>query len=321
MTIEFTTYVPSSVEDLEEAPPASVAPVLVEPEAPLPQPEQDAARRPSKNDVLAVLGQGLTIFGVLVVVYVVYLFGITRLEHGRAQHGMMLRYSQMLSNQQAPIGGPIAPGTPVFVLEIPRMGLREAVVEGTNARELTHGPGHLRTSPLPGQAGNVVVAAHNVAYGGSFHDLGRLRPGDHVRAITGQTHADYVVTSVKTVGKTKRDPLSPTSDDRLTLMTSTPMLTATHRLVVTAQLRSPEVRTPAARVNEVAGNELGLQGDGSNAIALLVWAELLLVVSCATAWMYRRWSRWPTYALTLPVLALLVLLVFDSFTPLLPSTL
>jgi len=38
-------------------------------------------------------------------------------------------------------------------------------------------------------------------------------------------------------------------------------------------------------------------------------------------WLSRRWGRWPTYLVTTPVLMLLLLLVFDSATPLLPSTL
>jgi hypothetical protein len=99
------------------------------------------------------------------------------------------------------------------------------------------------------------------------------------------------------------------------------MVVADKRLVATATLNSQVFNTPLARVNQLRSDELGLQGDSSNALALLVWAQLLLVVSCASAWLYRRWAHWPAYLLTAPIIALLVLLVFDSFTPLLPSTL
>jgi sortase A len=107
----------------------------------------------------------------------------------------------------------------------------------------------------------------------------------------------------------------------MTLMTSAPKLFASHRLVAIAELESPVMNTPAARANVLRPDELGLQGDTTSALALLVWAQLLLVASCAAAWLYRRWARWPTYLLATPVIALLVLLVFDSFTKLLPSTL
>ena len=48
---------------------------------------------------------------------------------------------------------------------------------------------------------------------------------------------------------------------------------------------------------------------------------LLALAGLATAWLYRRWSRWPAYLICTPVILLLVLLIFDSFSGLLPATL
>jgi sortase A len=56
-------------------------------------------------------------------------------------------------------------------------------------------------------------------------------------------------------------------------------------------------------------------------LPLLLWVELLALAAVGAAWLYRRWPRWSTYLVTTPVLALLVLQVFDNLTPMLPSTL
>jgi sortase A len=319
-----TTYVATTVDlDLRDAPPSTrfVEPTPVrEPERELP-PAQRATLAVSSADLLAVLGRGLTIFGVLVVAYVAYLALASQFVHDRDQRTRTATLSSLLVGRNASIGGVIDEGTPVASLDIPRLGLHETVVEGTTAKLLEGGPGHLRSSPLPGQAGNVVVAGRRSTFGAPFADVGELRPGDEIRVVTGQNKASYVVRKVGEVDRRQADPVSATTDNRMTLVTSAPKWFASRRLAVVADLRSPVVSTPAARPNLLRPDELGLEGDTTNTLALLVWAQLLLVASCASAWLYRRWSRWPTYLVVTPVIALLVLLVFDSFTPLLPSTL
>jgi LPXTG-site transpeptidase (sortase) family protein len=314
-----TTYVATSVAaETRAAPPVRVLPLPPEPEPASPVHRRRAI---SNADILGVLGRGLTIFGVVIVAYVGYLYFASGLEHDRAQRSRLAAFNAALAAQRAPIGGLIAEGTPVAQLDIARVGVHETVVEGTTGRLLQGGPGHLRSSPLPGQAGNVVFAGRRVAFGGPFHDVADLRPGDEIVATTGQNKAKYQVTAVRRVDRNDADPVSPTSDNRLTLVTSAPPLFPTDRLVVIAQLASDPVVTPAARANLLRPDELGLQGDSTNALALLVWLQLLLVASCATVVLYRRFARWPTYLLAAPVIVLLLLLVFDSFTPLLPSTL
>jgi sortase A len=270
---------------------------------------------------MSVLGTGLTIFGAIVVVYFAYLFAGTALEHGRAQHTLQIRYANMIANQQAYIGGPIPIGTPVFQLDIPRLGLHQVVAEGTTAGITEKGPGHLRTSPLPGQAGNAVIMCRRITFGGPCRNLDQLKPGNLITTISGQGTSKYLVTKVMTVSKHQTDALSPTSDSRLTLMTSSPWYMPSSRLVVVAQLQTALFNTPGPRVNSIDSNELGLQGDGSNALGLLVWPELLFIAACLTAWLWRRWAHWPTWLVMAPVLALFLLLLFDSFTSLLPSTL
>lgn len=311
--------------DLRTAPPGAGAVVddLVtgRPE-PSGAPSRPPARRPRvDHDVLAVAGQGLTIFGVLVLAFGAYLVGLSSLEQGRDQRGMLRRFRPALAFGQAPLGGRIAEGSPVAVLEVPRVGLRQVVVEGTSSRQLKKGPGHLRTTPLPGQRGNVVVAGRRLAYNGPFRKLGQLRRGDRITTTTGQGRATYVVTGLARLPSRRGELLGRTGDNRLTLITSTPLLLASDRLVATAALRTEPRPAPAGRPVELREDELGLQGETGAGPPLLLWAEVLLLVGVGTAWLYRRRPRWTTWLLTTPVLLLLVLLVFDSFTALLPATL
>ena len=117
------------------------------------------------------------------------------------------------------------------------------------------------------------------------------------------------------------DAVDDFGDNRLTLVTSAPEFQATRRLVVTATLRSALRAVPAEQPADIRPDEFGLNSDHSTAFALLLWAQALLIASLGAAWLGRRWRLWPTYVVALPVLALLLLLVFDSFAPVLPSTL
>jgi hypothetical protein len=79
-------------------------------------------------------------------------------------------------------GGRLVPtGTPTAVLEIPRLGVRGVVGVGTSSDALKSGPGHLRDSPMPGQAGASVILGGRRAGCGAAGGTGvaavRLLPG------------------------------------------------------------------------------------------------------------------------------------------------
>jgi sortase A len=94
-----------------------------------------------------------------------YLYVLSSVQESRSQVLEYVRLRGELAGQVAPLGptapgspvavlGPTAPGSPVAVLGIPGIGVRNmVVVEGTSPENLTLGPGHLRDTPLPGQAG------------------------------------------------------------------------------------------------------------------------------------------------------------------------
>jgi LPXTG-site transpeptidase (sortase) family protein len=270
---------------------------------------------------MMVAGQGLTVLGILIAMLFVHIYFISSLEHGRTQRALLRRYSVPLGFGQAPIGGSLKTGTPMAVLDIPKIGTHEVVVEGTSGKTLTAGPGHLRTSPYPGQAGNSVIAGRRVAYGGPFRRLDRLRPGDTITTTTGQGKATYVVRRIEKVRAHHNDVIQPTDDNRLTLISSDPALLVYGRIAVIAQLKGDPFGSPRGRPTELPRNELGLQSDGASVLPLLLWTEALFVAAIAATWLFKRWRRGPAWLVAAPVLLVLLLLVFDSFVPLLPATL
>ncbi len=278
-------------------------------------------RRTTRREVLTITARGLTVFGLIVALFIVYLLGISALEHGRAQRSLRTDFHRDVAFGNAWIGGQIPEGAPVAQVAIAKIGLHEIVVEGTSGALLRHGPGHLRASPLPGQPGNVVIAGRRVTYGGPFRRLDQLNPGDLVLTTTGQARSTYQVVRVAEIAKHAPDAIDNFGDNRLTLITSTPAFRAARRLVVTAVLRTPPQQVRAAQPTNIRGEELGLSSDHSTAYALLLWSQVLLAASLGTVWLRRRWQRWPTYLVALPILALVALLVFDSLGPVLPSTL
>ena len=100
------------------------------------------------------------------------------------------------------------------------------------------------TTALLGQPGNTVMAAHNNIKGEVFRDLVNVEIGDRIVAYSGDQRFEYEIT-VKTIVKEKGEPpevrrrnarwISPTADERLTLVTCWPYTSNSHRLIVVAQ--------------------------------------------------------------------------------------
>lgn len=78
--------------------------------------------------------------------------------------------------------GDIPVGRVFAMVQIPAFGpgWKFTVVQGTALAQLATGPGHVPGTALPGQAGNVGIAAHDVTAGNPFLHLSSLRTGDRV---------------------------------------------------------------------------------------------------------------------------------------------
>ena len=110
-------------------------------------------------------------------------------------------------------------GSDVARLTIPDIGMAVTVVEGTSANDLSIGPGHIPTTPLPGEPGNVGIAGHRDTV---FRPLRLIRTGQRVTLTTGRRQDQYRVVSTAIVDPTDIQVLRPTGKDTLTLVTCYP---------------------------------------------------------------------------------------------------
>ena len=137
-------------------------------------------------------------------------------------------------------------GSPIGILEIPRLGLSSVVLEGDETAALLLGVGHLSDTPLPWHGGNSVFAAHRDTF---FRPLAGIRRNDIIRFSTSDAEFEYVVKELKVVEPTELAVLDPTPSATLTLITCFPfdyVGPAPHRFIVKAERRSPSTPQPAA---------------------------------------------------------------------------
>lgn len=268
-----------------------------------------------------VVRTGLLVLALSVLAFVLWLVTLSGLSYQRSQDALRSQFDAELTDAVAPVNAPVAIGAPVAVLEIPAMGTNEVVVEGTGSAQTVTGPGHLRTSALPGQPGVSVIMGRRAGFGGVFGRLGSLTAGDEIRVTTGQGTFAYRVDSV---GQYDPDDAAAfvAEGNAMVLVTSAPPLLASQRLAVKA-VADGDLGDRGARVAQAPPDvsELGLGGDAGAAVGLLVWLELLVVAALAAVVLARRWRRWPAWVIAAPVVAATAWMVFEYLALLLPATL
>jgi len=80
----------------------------------------------------------------------------------------------------------------IGIIEIPSLGIRYPVMEGTGSAVLNAGIGHITETAGIGEAGNCVLCGHNGSrYGTFFTPLNKIRAGDGV-SVTDKTGAVYL---------------------------------------------------------------------------------------------------------------------------------
>jgi sortase A len=100
--------------------------------------------------------------------------------------------SRWISPALLPRRDPLALGR----LEIPSIQLSVIVREGVDVTSLRKAVGHLPSSSLPGEAGNVVVLGHRDTF---FRPLRGIAQGDPIRVKTLSGSFQYVVDSIQVV--------------------------------------------------------------------------------------------------------------------------
>jgi sortase A len=104
-------------------------------------------------------------------------------------------------------------------IEIPRLGIDVGIVQGESPRLLERAAGHVTETPLPGEMGNMVLAAHRDSF---FRPLEHVRAGDEITVKTLDGDFHYVVESTIVVGQGDLWVLAPIGGRTLTLITCFP---------------------------------------------------------------------------------------------------
>jgi sortase A len=263
-------------------------------------------RTPESPVALVALGASLAVFAVAAWV-VLYALVLSGLQESHAQSDAYATFREQLAQQTAPLGGVIRPDAPVALLDAPALGLHDAVVvEGTASGDLTRGPGHRRDSPLPGQVGAAVVYGRATLFGGVFGSIVHARPGDLIKATTGQGVFRYEVIDVRHVGDPYPAP-SPDGGGSLTLVTAEGASAGNvwqpkRPVYVDARLVGKAAPSPGVGAAVVPKSENAMSGDAGSLFELVLWLPLLGAAAFFVVWASVRWGRWQAWLIGVPLI-------------------
>jgi sortase A len=269
----------------------------------------------------AVITLGVTLLG-----FAAWFMAGSQLYYDRVQHEDYATFRTELAQATAPTGPTnpadpselLASGSPVAVLKIPEIGLSAVVLQGTTSEVLEGGPGHLRDTPLPGQAGISEILGRRAAYGGPFARLSTLSPGAIFTVTTGQGIFRYKVLDVREAGQL--EPPVGAGQGRLILATANgPPFAPTGVVRVDAHLISKPQPSPAMVITSLAPSEETLGTEPVAWVPLVLWGQALVLAALVLSWMNARWSRWQTWIVAVPVLGFLGIAVADQVARLLPN--
>ena len=280
--------------------------------------------------VARALGTSLLILAITALGFVAWVGLFSHLHYDKAQLNAYDALRLELALGTAP-NGPTVPnnpaqllpmGAPVAVLSIPAIGLRTVILQGTTSSVLEDGPGHLRDTVMPGQAGVSVILGRQTAYGGPFGALASLVPGDPITVVTGQTVASYKVTDLRRAG----DPLPPAlgaGAGRIILVTADgPPLSPSGILYVDAGETSKPQPSPGVVLSQfLSPTENAMTTETQAWLPIVLWGQLLVLIAFALSWLWTAWGRWQTWVIAIPTVGFIVLAIADQATRLLPNLL
>lgn len=258
------------------------------------------------TDSTVVVVEAMTVIGLICAWMVAHLLLFGTLAETRSQAVLYGQLRESLASATAPTCWVIVPGTPVSVMTIPAVGLQQVVVEGTASGELLKGPGHLRSSVLPGQAGNAVIFGRARSYGAPFAQLSRLRVGHAIYATTAQGQASYRVDAIRHAGDPVPQPLAAGAG-RLTLVTAYTggllSALAPHEVIyIDASLVSKPYQAPGGGLNAVTPSELAMARDTTVMPALALALGLTCAAYVATLFARQRIAPAIVWILAAPTL-------------------
>jgi sortase A len=295
--------------------------------------------------------------------FALVLYLVEPLFQQRSQHALLSQMRVEISHAHYQLTLPgtttqvLAPtlGSPVAVLEIPRLRLRQVIVEGVGPSQTTKGPGHVPGTAGLGQPGNAAVVGRRSTYGGPFRSIGSLHDGDKILVTTTQGQTVYSVSTVSamttvsssssasdaglgettstvtpvtnkyapqplpTKSTTTDELYGPTKGNQLTLVTSSsawPGNSSQATVVVATMKTVPFV--PTAQNGRTA-SQTGMSGDRSALVGLVLALQGFVLAGVAAAYLLRRYGPRVAYLLTTPPLIVFLILIAETGSQLLPA--
>lgn len=297
--------------------------------------------------VLRSIGVVLLAAGVLVMLFVAYELWGTGLTTASHQNALRQQYDQELRahhvstatpttvpkpsgstttttqpiSKVQPAAPPAAPGQPIGIINIPKIGINYVAVQGTDESDLERGPGHYVNTSLPGNPGNAAFAGHRTTYAAPFYNLDQLAPGDPIFVTTTQGRFQYDVTQTLVVDPTDVGVLDASPTPTLTLTTCNPRYSAATRMVVKASLVSPvvaavPVKTGGSGKQRTAPELLGSTSSWAGAAG---WGLACIAFALAVWLVHRRLRHWWVYLIGAAGLLVLLFYFFGALSPLMPA--
>jgi sortase A len=303
---------------------------LVSPPAEVPAPKP---ARPAKaleprlprpgDDLWTVVSTAGTMVAIVCLWVVGQLLFLSSFAENRSQELLYREFRVNVASATAPIGPTTPVGDPVALLTIPRIGVSQVVVEGTASGDTLAGPGHLRKTVLPGQAGTSVVFGRAATYGAPFRDLGKLRPGDVIDVVMAQGEIkDFTVVNVRRAGDPYSQPL-PAGGARLVLATaegSGPLASLSPSSVLYVDADAPKGFVPPSGLPATVPDPEQIMHSDHGAFPLLaLHLALLLAATLGVVVARQRWSARLVWIVAAPVAVALAWSTTDVVMRLLPN--
>jgi sortase A len=162
----------------------------------------------------------LFVMGVVAAAYVGFTLVEARLYQASANEALLSEIESTKSADPAAVRPVIRRGDVIGRIDVLRLGMSVAILQGTTSRTLRLGAGHIEGTPLPGEPGNSGVAGHRDTF---FRSLKDIRMDDEIQIQTASGLLHYQVDWVKIVSPNDTSVLQSSGDTpTLTLVTCYP---------------------------------------------------------------------------------------------------
>ena len=150
----------------------------------------------------------LIITGTLAIGYVGFTLLDARLYQVSAKRSLESQIRQEKEHHESQPKPAVKTGDVLGRVDIPRLGISVAVLQGTSSRTLRLGAGHIEGTPLPGATGNSGIAGHRDTF---FRELKDIRKNDEIQLQTATGIFHYEVDWVKVVDPDDINVLEPSA--------------------------------------------------------------------------------------------------------------